>query len=160
MCDQLPQAVVSIGASLYLKQKTQSVWNEMVEQICRIKDSKSSLNDIQKVVYVSYNHLPMHLKNCLLYCSIFPAGHLLLPERLIQLWIAEGFIEKQGSSQPEEIAYSYLMELICWGFLQVMDLDELGGVASCRIPIVVHELALSSSQKEESGAACHGVKLA
>lgn len=160
MCDQLPQAIVSIGASLYLKQKTQSVWNEMVEQIRRIKNSKSSLNEIQKVLYVSYNNLPMHLKNCLLYCSIFPAGHLLLPERLLRLWIAEGFIEKQGSSQPEEIAYSYTIELIRWGFLQVMDRDELGRVASCTMPIVVHELAVSISQKEGFGVACHGVKLA
>ncbi|GJN04998.1 hypothetical protein PR202_ga22590 [Eleusine coracana subsp. coracana] len=159
LCDQLPQAIVSIGASLSLKQPTQSVWHEMIEQICRIRDSKSSLNDIHKILYVSYNNLPMHLKNCLLYCSIFPAGHLLLPERLVRLWIAEGFIEKQVSSQLEEIAYNYVQELIRWGFLQIIDSDEFGQVASCRMPIVVHELAVSISQKEEFGASCHGVKL-
>uniref|UniRef100_J3N9T7 Uncharacterized protein n=1 Tax=Oryza brachyantha TaxID=4533 RepID=J3N9T7_ORYBR len=160
LCDYLPQAIVSIGASLSLKQKTESVWSEMAQQIDDIKRSKVSLNDVQKVLYLSYKNLPMHLKNCLLYCSIFPAGFLLLPERLVRLWAAEGFIEKQVSFQLEDIAERYIKELINWGFLQVVEEDELGRLASFRMPIVVHELAVSISQKEEFGAACHGIKLA
>lgn len=132
----------------------------MAQQIEHIKRSKASLNDVQKIAYLSYKNLPMHLKNCLLYCSIFPAGFLLLPERLARLWTAEGFIEKQVSSQLEDTAKRYIKELINWGFLQTVEDDELGRVACCRMPTVVHELAVSISQKEEFGAACHGVKLA
>lgn len=160
LCNFLPQAIVSIGALLSSKQKTESVWSEMAQQIEDIQKSKSSLNNVQKVLYLSYKNLPMHLKNCLLYCSTFPAGFLLLPESLVRLWAAEGFIENQGSLQVEEIGERYIKELIHWGFLQVVDVDEQGRVASCRMPIVVHELAVSISQKEEFGAICHGGKLA
>ncbi|KAL6653586.1 hypothetical protein ACP70R_008510 [Stipagrostis hirtigluma subsp. patula] len=154
-CKFLPQVIVSLGASLSLKQKTQPAFQQMLDQLAWVLKHNSSLDGTKKCLYVAYINLPMHLKVCLLYCGIFPAGYPLWRDKLVRLWAAEGFIEKQRPSEvEEEIAEGYLMELIRWGFLQRADSDELGRLASLRMPIGVHELVQSICRKEGFGTAC------
>lgn len=161
-CKGSPQAIISLGASLSLKQNTQSTFQQVKKQLEWVSKNNSVLvDDTSKCLYVAYINLPKHLKVCLLYCGIFPAGRLLLRENLVRLMVAEGFTEKQRPSEvDEEIAEGYLMELSRWGFLHLVDRDDLGRVTSLRMPTIVHDLVRSISRKEGFGMASDGVELA
>lgn len=160
-CKGLPQVIISLGASLSLKQNKQSTFDQVKRQLEWVSKNNSILDDASKCLYVAYINLPKHLKVCLLYCGIFPAGHLLLRENLVRLMVAEGFTEKQRPSEvDEEIAEGYLMELTRWRFLHLVDTDDLGRVTSWRMPTIVHDLVRSISRKEGFGIAPDDVELA
>ncbi|KAL4185558.1 hypothetical protein AMTRI_Chr10g6570 [Amborella trichopoda] len=41
---------------------------------------------VAHVISFSYNDIPLHLKSCFLYCSLFPEDHTIKREMLISLW--------------------------------------------------------------------------
>ncbi|CAL5416999.1 unnamed protein product [Camellia sinensis] len=67
--------------------------------------------------------------------------------RLIRLWIAEDFIEKQNGKTSEEVAEEYLTELIHRRLVQVSTTKFDGRVKECRVHDVVHEIILSMSEE-------------
>ncbi|KAL9665354.1 hypothetical protein QQ045_020773 [Rhodiola kirilowii] len=75
----------------------------------------------KRVLTLSYTDLPYHLKPCYLYLSIFPEDHLIQKSKLIRLWIAEGFVETTDNMTHEEVAESYLKELLQRSLIQVAD---------------------------------------
>ncbi|MCD9640020.1 hypothetical protein HAX54_025032 [Datura stramonium] len=72
------------------------------------------------VLGLSYHHLPIHLKLCFLSMGSFPEDFHVETWRLIQLWIAEGFIRtSEGDKSMEEVAVDYLEELISRNLIMV-----------------------------------------
>ncbi|WP_216668052.1 hypothetical protein, partial [Proteus mirabilis] len=68
---------------------------------------------LKSILWLSFYELPYRLKQCFLYCSIFPEDYVLHKGRLIRLWIAEGFVEQDtGMITQEEMAERYVMELV------------------------------------------------
>ncbi|CAL5416978.1 unnamed protein product [Camellia sinensis] len=67
--------------------------------------------------------------------------------RLIRLWIAEDFIEKQNGKTSEEVAEEYLTELIHRRLVQVSTTKFDGRVKECRVHDVVREIILSMSEE-------------
>jgi aquaporin TIP len=63
--------------------------------------------------------MPATLKICFLYCSVFPKGSDIDKDLLIQQWIALGFIQLNGSSQPEGCGEDYVFQLLGMSFLQI-----------------------------------------
>ncbi|ONH89673.1 hypothetical protein PRUPE_8G008600 [Prunus persica] len=95
----------------------------------------------------SFNDLPYRLKHCFLYCSIFPEDYLIRAERLIRLWIAEGFVEHVKGVTLEEVSESYLMELNFRSMLQVVRCPTIR--QACKMHDLMRELALSALEKEK-----------
>ncbi|KAG5578531.1 hypothetical protein H5410_058665 [Solanum commersonii] len=61
---------------------------------------------------LSYNELPPHLKQCFSYCAIFPKDYQFYKEQVIQLWIANGLVQKlQKDETVEELGNQYILEL-------------------------------------------------
>ncbi|CAL2267103.1 unnamed protein product [Prunus armeniaca] len=75
---------------------------------------------MKSILLLSFNDLPYRLKQCFLYCCLFPEDHVIINHRLIRLWIAEGFVEHVKGVTPEEVAKSYIMELVFRNMLQEM----------------------------------------
>nr|XP_010942930.2 disease resistance protein RPM1-like [Elaeis guineensis] len=147
-CQGLPLAIVSIGSLLSLREKTKSEWQKVYDQLSWQLDKNPNLENVKRVLNLSYNYLPRYLKNCFLHCSMFPEDHVLQRKRLMRLWVAEGFVEERGSSTMEEVAEDYLKELIHRCMLQVVKRNEFGRIKHCRMHDVVRELAVSLSKKE------------
>lgn len=64
---------------------------------------------LERLFFLSYNDLPYYLKYCFLYLSIFPEGGFLEKEKVLRLWIAEGFVQsKHDGVLEEEVAEEYL----------------------------------------------------
>ncbi|KAG4977415.1 hypothetical protein JHK86_036889 [Glycine max] len=79
-----------------------------------IEDSK-----IIPALLLSYYHLPSHLKRCFAYCALFPKDHRFYMEGLIQLWVAENFVQCSTQSNPqEEIGEQYFNDLLSRSFFQ------------------------------------------
>ncbi|THG11909.1 hypothetical protein TEA_004393 [Camellia sinensis var. sinensis] len=114
-CDGLPLAIIALGGVMSSKYP-ESDWRKIYNSLSWELSNNPGL-EVVKIMLLSFNDLPYQLKCCFLYCCLFPEDYEIKRKRLIRLWMAEGFIEKVRGRTPEEVAESYLMELICRSML-------------------------------------------
>ncbi|CDP11188.1 unnamed protein product [Coffea canephora] len=122
----------------------------------RIEDwDKLAINEapgsefVDDVLKLSYDNLPsISLKQCFLYCSIFPKGSLMEKDELIQLWTAQGLLNPpQGRNlSMEDLGAEYLGILVGTSILQDAELDEADGKKFYKMHELLHDLALSLSK--------------
>ncbi|KAD4982089.1 hypothetical protein E3N88_18760 [Mikania micrantha] len=104
---------------------------------------------ILETLALSYNHLPLHLRECLLYLGGFPEDYEFKVQWLIWLWMAEGFIQQAGNQSLEDIAEAYLMDLIDRNLVNVeVRSNSNGGVKTCKVHDLVRELCLRKAKEE------------
>ncbi|KAM3399675.1 hypothetical protein ACQJBY_004849 [Aegilops geniculata] len=149
-CRGLPLAIVSSGSLLSTKQPTEHAWNQVYNHL---RSELRGNNHVQAILNLSYHDLPGDLRNCFLYCSLFPEDYAMSRENLVRLWVAEGFAMKKDDSTPEEVAEGYLMELIGRNMLEVVERDELFRVSTCKMHDIVRDLVLAVAKEERFGSA-------
>ncbi|KAJ1291141.1 hypothetical protein BS78_02G295700 [Paspalum vaginatum] len=106
---------------------------------------------------VCYCELPAHLRQCFLYCSIFPRNYIFGKYELIQMWIANGFIELNntaGTRSLEDVATKWFDELVHRHFLQPT-IWELQYV----MHNLVRDFAIALTSNEHCGVGCELVDL-
>ncbi|XP_050263324.1 disease resistance protein RGA2-like isoform X2 [Quercus robur] len=141
-CQGVPLAVKTIGRVLYFK-TTETEWLDIENN-----ELTNVNNGILPVLKLSYDHLPSYLKCCFAYCSLFPKDYLIDKLTLIQLWIAQGFIQSQEKNkQLEDIANQYFMDLHWRSFFQEAEEDE-GMNMKFKMHDLIHDLAQSVSKSE------------
>ena len=92
-CIGVPLAIRTIGSLLYGK-STEIEWQSFLDnELSKIAQQE---NNISLTLKLSYDHLPSHWKQCFAYCRLFPKDHRIYVNTLIDLWIAQGFIELEG----------------------------------------------------------------
>lgn len=69
-------------------------------------------NEMQSILKISYNHLPSNLKQCFVYCALFPKDCEIQKDEVIKQWMAQGFIQPHGTKTIEEVGDDYFMELL------------------------------------------------
>ncbi|KAJ9178299.1 hypothetical protein P3X46_010193 [Hevea brasiliensis] len=138
-CNGLPLAIKTLAGLMRFKRE-ESEWLQIKDDdIWNLPEFESS---VLPALRLSYNHLPSHLKQCFAYCSIFPQGVTIGKERLIQLWIAEGFIQSsEGSRSLEDIGNDYFMELFRRSFFVEVWRDEYDEIVECQMHYLIHDLA-------------------
>lgn len=151
-CQGLPLALVSMGSLMSSRPKTEHTWNQVLKQF---RSELSRTDDVQAILKLSYNDLTGNLRNCFLYCSLFPEDYTISRESLVRQWVAEGFAVAAEKNTPEDVAELNLVELITRNMLQVVDYDELGRVSTCKMHDIVRDLALSTAKREKFGSANH-----
>ncbi|KAJ9551571.1 hypothetical protein OSB04_015616 [Centaurea solstitialis] len=95
-----------------------------------------------------YQHLPDHLRKCFLYLGGFQEDFRFDVERLIWLWVAEGFIEEAGSRRLEDTAKAYLTDLVNRNLIIVEKRNAIGDVKACKLHDLVRELCLQKGKEE------------
>lgn len=114
-CNGLPLAAKTLGGLLRSK-KNDEEWNRILN--CKIWDLPED-NSILPALRLSHYYLPSHLKQCFNYCSIFPKGYEFKQEKLIMLWMAEGFLQQPIDKETmEQLGREYLRELLSRSFFQ------------------------------------------
>ncbi|CAJ1958969.1 unnamed protein product [Sphenostylis stenocarpa] len=139
-CAGVPLAIRTIGSLLYSRNLGRSDWVYFSEvEFSKIDQHKDKIFAILKL---SYDHLPSFLKNCFAYCSLFPKGFEFDKKTLIQLWVAEGFIQPSHDNRCEEdVGHDYFMNLLSMSLFQDVTLDDCGGIITCKMHDLIHDLA-------------------
>ncbi|OQU84002.1 hypothetical protein SORBI_3005G212600 [Sorghum bicolor] len=68
--------------------------------------------ELRGALYLSYDQLPQNLKQCFLYCALYPEDWIMCRDDLVRFWIAEGFVEMKENQLMEDTAEQYYYELI------------------------------------------------
>jgi hypothetical protein len=147
-CSGLPLAIVTIASLLANKASTKQEWDRVHNSIGSTLEKDPDLEEMRRILSLSYNDLPHHLKTCLLYLSIFPEDYEIEKDQIIKRWIAEGFINTEGGEDLEEIGDSYFNDLINRSMIQPMQIRYDGRVASCRVHDMILDLLISKSIEE------------
>ncbi|CAK9137417.1 unnamed protein product [Ilex paraguariensis] len=150
-CEGLPLALVALGSAMSSK-KLVSEWQKVNNSLDFELRNNPSLQKMKLILLISFNELPYNLKHCFLYCCLFPEDYVLKRKRLIRLWMADRFVEKVKGITPEEVADSYLMELIHRNMLQVVRRNPSGRPKRCKLHDLLREIALSIAAAENFGA--------
>ncbi|KAK4720692.1 hypothetical protein R3W88_010925 [Solanum pinnatisectum] len=114
-CGGLPLAIVVLNGLLSHK-KGLGQWQKVKDRLW--KNIEDDSIEISYILSLSYNDLSTALKQCFLYCGIFPEDQVLEAENIIRLWMAEGFIPN-GEERTVDVADGFLNELIRQSLVQV-----------------------------------------
>ncbi|GJN35987.1 hypothetical protein PR202_gb24809 [Eleusine coracana subsp. coracana] len=89
-CGGIPLAIVTTSSLLANKSEDARVWSDVCNSIgSGLGRNNPGMDDMRKILLLSYYDLPSHLKTCLLYLSIFPEDYVITKDRLIWRWVAE-----------------------------------------------------------------------
>jgi hypothetical protein len=153
-CAGLPLAIIVLGGLLATKE-TVSEWEMIHKHITsylirgEVLERQSRINE---VLDLSYHDLPYQLKPCFLYLSQFPEDFEIPKNKLIQLWMAEGFISSQYEIERDEtmedVAERYLGRLISRCMVQVGQIGSTGKIKTCRLHDVMRDMCLSKAKEE------------
>nr|XP_007150966.1 hypothetical protein PHAVU_004G009300g [Phaseolus vulgaris]ESW22960.1 hypothetical protein PHAVU_004G009300g [Phaseolus vulgaris] len=109
-CKGLPLALKTIGRLLSTKSSI-SDWKNILES--NIWELPKEHSEIIPALFLSYHHLPSHLKRCFAYCALFPKDYEFVKEELILLWMAQNFLlSPQQIRHPEEVGEEYFNDLL------------------------------------------------
>ena len=103
-CEGLPLAIVAMGGALSTKEKNELEWQKFNDSLGSQLESNPHLENITKILSLSYDDLPHYLKSCFLYFAIFPEDYSINCGRFIRLWIAEGFVKGKKGITLEQVA--------------------------------------------------------
>jgi disease resistance protein RPM1 len=123
-------------------------WETFYSQISSELESNPNLEAMRRIVTLSYNYLPSHLKQCFLYLSIFPEDFEINRNRLVNRWIAEGFIKARTNMTIEDVGKSYFKELINRSMIQPSRAGIRGDFKRCRIHDIMRDIIVSISREE------------
>lgn len=155
-CQGLPLAIVAIGSLLSYREMEEQEWRLFYNQLNWQLTNNPELNWVSSVLKLSLNDLPSHLRNCFLYCGLFPEDYQIRRNWIIRLWVAEGFVEDRGTeTELEEIAEEYLKELTRRSLIQVTERNEFGRPRRFQVHDLVREMTLTISRKERFGHICN-----
>nr|XP_027084316.1 disease resistance protein RPM1-like [Coffea arabica] len=156
-CEGLPLGIVVMGGVLALKDKDKiDEWEMIFRDFGSEVDGSGKLDRIRKILLLSYSDLPHHLKNCLLYLSIYPEDHPIDVEEILGKWIALGFVEEEDGMTATDIAMRYLKELINRSLIQVKDTWNDGKLVTCGLHDILREIIVSKSKEQSFTAIITG----
>ncbi|GER42973.1 disease resistance protein, partial [Striga asiatica] len=146
-CKGLPLSIVVTGGLLAMSVQTLTHWQYIAENL----NSVVNLNDNERclrILSLSYNHLPVHLKPCFIYMGIFPEDQLVKASTLVNLWIAEGFLKPIGDKTLEAAAEEYLKDLVQRNLILVQELGHHGDIKRFGIHDLLRDLCMKEAEKD------------
>ncbi|KAF8665895.1 hypothetical protein HU200_053978 [Digitaria exilis] len=114
-CGGLPLAIKVIAKVLASRDKTENEWKKILGK------------EITGALYLSYEELPHRLKQCFVYCAIYPEDAIILRDDIVGLWVAEGFIDEQDGQLLE---------------------DTVADLGRCKVHDLLRQLACHLSREE------------
>ncbi|XP_059428109.1 disease resistance protein RGA2-like [Corylus avellana] len=154
-CKGVPLAVRTLGSLLFSKVDEREWKFVRDNEIWKLNQNES---DILPALRLSYDQMPIHLKRCFAFCSLFPKDHVFYSDELVQMWMANGLILETSINKKQEledVGDLYVNELLSRSFFQ--DANKiLPSLAfyTFKMHDLIHDLAIFVAQGE-----CSAVEL-
>ena len=137
ICKGLPLAANIVGG--VFRGASEDYWMSMLEYH---QDQEETILDLLRW---SFRDLYSSLKTCSAYCSIFPRGCKIVKQELIELWMAEGFLQPEKGDDMESVGDMFSNVLLHKSLLEVVERNENGEVESFVMHDLMHDLLSSIS---------------
>ncbi|KAK1584030.1 hypothetical protein Q3G72_029221 [Acer saccharum] len=99
-CAGLPLAIVIIGSSMRGEHEVR-MWKNALNKLKKnAGNAKGMADEVFQRLKFSYDRLPnAEMKQCFLYCALYPEDFEISKEELIEYWIVEGLIDEMETRQ-------------------------------------------------------------
>ncbi|RCV32132.1 hypothetical protein SETIT_6G233300v2 [Setaria italica] len=114
-CKGLPLALKTMGGLMSSKYQIQE-WEVIAD--CNISDTDRGKDEVLPILKLSYKHLSHEMKQCFAFCSIFPKDYVMEKDMLIQLWMANGYVNEEGTMDLTQKGEYVFNELAWRSFFQ------------------------------------------
>ncbi|MED6193921.1 hypothetical protein PIB30_023761 [Stylosanthes scabra] len=142
-CEGVPLAIKTIGGFLATRTEDTDQWSSVLNgDIWRLCKEQHS---IMPVLKLSYQNLPVELRQCFAYCCLYPKDSRIYKDELIQLWMAQGYLPSSIELQSmENVGNEYVKILFMRSFFQEASKDICDDdIESFKMHDLMHDLALS-----------------
>ncbi|XP_074276952.1 putative disease resistance protein RGA1 [Silene latifolia] len=142
ICKHLPLTIKIAARFLHGRNRNGSIsaeWSAFRDGLGLIRDQQVDV--MEHVLYLTCSDLPTRLRVCFGYCSLFPNHFTFNKHDLIDLWIAQGFVNPQDGQNLEEIGEKYFLELVRRCLFEEVTYDELGNILCCKMHHIVCSIA-------------------
>ncbi|KAG2724894.1 hypothetical protein I3760_01G039100 [Carya illinoinensis] len=138
-CHGLPLAIVTMGAAMRGKTKPE-LWNHALNQLRRSVPYAAGIEEkLYKPLKWSYDSLEgRYLKNCFLYCSLFPEDFSINISELVWCWLVEGLIDERENYEDFFSRGIALIENLKDSCL----LEDGSGEGTVKMHDVVHDVSI------------------
>uniref|UniRef100_A0A0D3H2S3 Uncharacterized protein n=1 Tax=Oryza barthii TaxID=65489 RepID=A0A0D3H2S3_9ORYZ len=150
-CKGLPLALKTMGGLMSSKKRIQE-WEAIAGS--KSWEDVGTTNEILSILKLSYRHLPLEMKQCFAFCAIFPKDYQMERDKLVQLWIANNFIQEEGMMDLEERGQFVFNELAWRSFFQDVKVESFHvGIKqtyksiTCYMHDLMHDLAKSVTEE-------------
>ncbi|CAO2205879.1 unnamed protein product [Urochloa humidicola] len=145
-CHGSPLAAKAIGSMLSTR-TSEDEWMAVLKKssICTVD------TEILPILKLSYDSLPLHMKQCFAFCAVFPKDYEIDVENLIQLWMANDYVPLEEDIHLETTGRRIFNELAWRSFFEDAkqtrsenkNLIHFRSIKTCKIHDLMHDIALS-----------------
>ncbi|XP_026414628.1 putative disease resistance RPP13-like protein 1 isoform X2 [Papaver somniferum] len=115
LCRGLPSIIVAFGILL-----RSSSSNRMKSKFLgRFEFYDKKIQISSSLLWTYHGFSSTHLKQCFVYCALFPKGYRFEKHKLVLLWMAEGFLQPECGMGMEDLGFAYFDELLEKSFLHI-----------------------------------------
>ncbi|CAL4923038.1 unnamed protein product [Urochloa decumbens] len=141
-CNGLPLALAILGGYLS-KNLNLEAWSDILQGWASTENGHM----MGAILARSYSDLPDHyLKSCFLCLTVFPEDYSISVKKLIELWIAEGFIPPITRATQEQTARKYVSDLAQRCLVQVVRQSEALGIEEIRVHDILRDWCVEQAR--------------
>ncbi|KAK1625925.1 hypothetical protein QYE76_000240 [Lolium multiflorum] len=145
-CGGMPLAINSIASLLAGEKDT--TWEYIWKSLHALTKGITALENMKKILDLSYTRLPGDLKTCLIYVCMYPEDREIDKKDLLRQWVAEGFVTRKGLLDAEDVAENNFKALINMCLIEPGKIDRYNDeVLSCSVHDIILELIRSKSSE-------------
>ncbi|XP_045807653.1 putative disease resistance protein RGA1 [Trifolium pratense] len=139
-CIGVPLAIRTLGGILQGKSEERE-WIDVLQgdfwKLCEDEDS------IMPVLKLSYQNLSPQLRQCFAYCSLYPKDWVINKDDLIQMWIAQSYLE------CSTVGNQFVNILFMKSFFQDATYDDIDGrIHSFKMHDLIHDIAMQVARND------------
>ncbi|KAK4261265.1 hypothetical protein QN277_004288 [Acacia crassicarpa] len=144
-CKGVPLAAKTLG-SLLRFQSDEKDWLHIKEsEIWNLPQEEDS---ILPALRLSYLNLPTKVRQCFGYLAVFPKDLIMSKKRVVELWMANGFISTNEGREVEDVGDRVWNELYLRSFFEDVEIREWEQDTRFKMHDLIHDLAQFVMEEE------------